>query len=391
MTAASIPSKVAIVGVGETEPLRRDSRPFKTMIVQAVERAVADAGLRASDIDGFVTESATMPSDMPAEAVVAGLGAPMPASPFIAYGLHYGAGLVAAAQIAEIALTAGLAKYLVCWYGHQLSRSADGPRAIYAEDPLKADLEMPCGWFGQPVYFAAIAQRYAHEYGLTGEQLSAVAIEAREHAQRTPGAMKQQPLDIAAYLASPMVAEPLRTPDCCLVNDGAIAFVMTTAERAKDLAQPLVTVAGVGTGCSEIIGDTWFTQNRTYLTTPAAISGPKAFERAGMRPADIDFAELYDCFSINTILQYEDLGFVQKGEGAAFALAKGRGLDGRLPTNTHGGLLSHAFMLGGGHVIEAVRQLRRSRGDGQVPGASVGLVTALGVPHHATMILQGGL
>ena len=105
-------------------------------------------------------------------------------------------------------------------------------------------------------------------------------------------------------------------------------------------------------------------------------------------PADVDFAELYDCFTINTILQFEDLGFAPKGEGASFALEKGRGLSDRLPTNTHGGLLSHSFLLGGGHMLEAVRQLRHQRGAGQVAGAEVGLVTALGIPHHATTILR---
>jgi acetyl-CoA acetyltransferase len=386
-----VSAKVAIVGVGETAPLRCDPRPIEAMVAEAVGAALADAGLRAADIDGFVTESGFMPANLPAEALASALGTPMPASPFIAYGLPFGAGLVAAPQIAAFALSAGLATHVVCWYASQLSRSAHGPREHYAGDPLKADLEMPSGWFGQPVYFAALAERYAYEFGLTDDQLAAVAIEAREHAGRTPGAMKAAPLDLAGYRASPMVAEPLRGPDCCLINDAAVAYVMTTADRAKDLAQPLVTVAGVGTGTSEIIGDTWFTQNRSYLTTPAAVSGPMAFRRAGLTPADIDFAELYDCFSINTILQYEDLGFVPKGQGAAFALAKGRGLDGPLPTNTHGGLLANSYTLGGGHVVEAVRQLRLSRGDGQVPDASVGLVTALGVPHHASLILRRGL
>jgi acetyl-CoA acetyltransferase len=107
-----------------------------------------------------------------------------------------------------------------------------------------------------------------------------------------------------------------------------------------------------------------------------------------MTPQDVDFAELYDCFSINTLLQYEDLGFVQKGEGAVFAIEKGRGLTDRLPTNTHGGLLSHSFLLGGGHILEAVRQLRHARGEAQVPDARIGLVTALGIPHHSTMLLE---
>lgn len=380
--------QVAIVGVGETTPMRTDPRPIGTMIAEAVRNALDDAGLTADRLDGFVTESATMPKLMPAEAVIAALGAPMPSSPFIAYGLRYGAGLVGAAEIAGWALASGRASYVVCWYGHQLSRQADGPRALYAEDPLKAALEMPSGWFGQPIYFAGIAQRYAYEYGLPTEALAAVVMEAREHAARTPGAMKTAPLDMAGYLASPSISTPLRSLDCSLVNDGAIAFVMTTPERARDLPHPVVRLAGVGTGSTNVPGDTWFTQNPDYLTTPAAVSGPAAFADAGVKPDDIDFAELYDCFSINTILQYEDLGFVDKGDGAAFAIEKGRGLSGRLPTNTHGGLLSHSFLLGGGHITEAVKQLRHSRGEGQVPGARLGLVSALGIPHHTTMILE---
>ena len=166
-------------------------------------------------------------------------------------------------------------------------------------------------------------------------------------------------------------------------RDGA-----TEIYRARDLRHPVVRIAGVGVGATNVPGDTWFTQNPDYLTTPAAISGPAAFKQAGLKPSDVDFAQLYDCFSINTILQYEDLGFVPKGEGAHFVLDKGCGLHGRLPTNTHGGLLSHSFMLGGGHIIEAVRQLRHDRGSGQVPDARVGVVTGLGIPHHATLLLE---
>lgn len=379
---------IAIVGVGETVPSRRDDRSMHAMIAQAIREALADAGLQAERIDGFVTESATMPGEMPAEDVVAALGIPMPPSPFIAYGLRYGAGLIAAPELAAWALASGRADYVLCWYGHQLSRDSLGPRALYAGDPLKAALEMPSGWFGQPVYFAAMAQRYAFEYGPIEDALAAVAIEARENAARTPGALKTAALDLAGYRASPMISEPLRSPDCALVSDGGVAFVMTTVERARDLRHPVVRVAGVGVGSTDVPGDTWFTQNPDYLTTPAAISGPAAFSRAGMTPADVDFAQLYDCFSINTILQYEDLGFAPKGEGARFVLDKGRGLDGRLPTNTHGGLLSHSFMLGGGHIVEAVRQLRHERGAAQVPDAKVGVVTGLGVPHHATLVLE---
>jgi acetyl-CoA acetyltransferase len=381
---------IAIVGVGETAPSFADDRPLEVMVAEAVTAALEDAGLPPTEIDGFVTESGSMPGTISAEVIASMLGRPVQPHPFIAYGLKYGAGIVAAPQLAQYALSAGLASVVICWYGHRLSQMREGPRTLYAEDPIKADLEIPHGWYGQPVYFAGIAQRYAYEFGLTPQQLAATAIESRAHAGRTPGALRTKPLTFDDYSQSRMVASPLRSPDCCLVNDGAIAYVMTTVERARDLRQPVVSVAGVGTGCSNVAGDAWFTQKTDYLTTPAALSGPRAFESARLVPADVDFVELYDCFTINTILQFEELGFVDKGEGAAFALEKGHRLDDRLPTNTHGGLLSHSFTLGGSHIIEAVRQLRHQRGAGQVPDAEVGLVTALGVPHHSTLILRRG-
>ncbi|HET6538815.1 MAG TPA: thiolase family protein [Sphingopyxis sp.] len=380
--------QVAIVGVGQTTPSRADPRALSTMVADAVSQALADAGLTIADIDGFVTESSAMPTMLPAARLMAELCHPMPESPFVAYGFPYGTGLALAPQLASLALERGDAKYVLCWYGHHLSRDPLGPRASYAADPLKAELEMPAGWFGQPVYFAGIAQRYAAEYGLPDPALAAVAMEAREHAARSPGALKTKLLDLEAYRASPMIAEPLRGADCSLVSDGAIAFVMTSVERAKDLPQPVVRAAGWGVGTSTVVGDTWFTQNPDYLVTPAAISGAKAFSMAGMRPDEMNFAQLYDCFTINTILQFEDLGFAPRGQGAAFAIDKGRGLTDRLPVNTDGGLLAHSFMLGGGHIVEGVRQLRGQRGAGQVPGAERGIVTALGVPHHASLILE---
>jgi len=379
---------VAIVGVGETAPVFADARPLAVMVAEAVFAALEDAGLRPTDVDGFVTESGSMPATVSAEAIAAALGRPVNQNPFIAYGLKYGAGLVAAPQLAEFALSSGLASVVVCWYGHRLSELREGPRTLYSDDPVKADLEIPHGWYGQPAYFAGIAQRYAHEFGLTAQQLAATAIEARAHAGRTPGALRTRPITFHDYDQSPIVASPLRALDCCLINDGAVAFLMTSIERARDLRQPVVAVAGIGTACAPVVGDSWFTQNPDYLTTPAAISGPKAFAMAGLEPRDIDFAELYDCFTINTILQFEELGFAGKGDGAAFALDKGQSLTDRLPTNTHGGLLSHSFSLGGSHIIEAVRQLRHQRGAAQVPGAELGLVTALGVPHHSTLILR---
>ncbi|MCG7633281.1 thiolase family protein [Gordonia McavH-238-E] len=377
---------IAIVGVGETDYVRRDDRPLATMIAHAVHAALRDAGLTVADVDGMVSESAQMPHHASAEDVGRAAGITHDLG-FVAYGAGYGAGLVSAPRLAEMALASGQASVVVCWFGHRLSAQHDGPRSVHADDDVKATLEMPYGWYGQPVYFAAMTQRYAHEFGLPTEALASVSMEAHRHALTTPGAMRPRPMTIESYLDTPMVAEPLRSADCCLVNDGATAFVMTALDRARDLAKPVVRVAGVGLGRSEVSGVEWFTQNNDYLVTPASVSGPRAFRDAGLRPSDVDFLEAYDCFSINTILQFEDLGFAPKGEGASFAIEKGIGLGDRLPTNTHGGLLAHSFMLGANHVVEAVRQLRGERGDGQVPGAEVGMVTALGVPHHASMLL----
>ncbi|MDY6809944.1 MAG: thiolase family protein [Actinomycetota bacterium] len=382
----SIAGDIAIVGVGETEYARRDDRPLTSMIAEAVGAALRDAGLTAADVDGMVSESAQMPHTAPAEDVAHAAGI-RPDLGFLAYGVGYGAGLVSAPRLAQLALASGQASVVVCWFGHRLSAQHDGPRSVHADDQVKATFEMPAGWYGQPVYFAAMAQRYDHEFGLPAQALAAVSTEAHRHALTTPGALRPREMTFESYLETPMVAEPLRSADCCLVNDGATAFVMTTVDRARDLPRPVVRVAGVGLGRSAVSGVEWFTQNTDYLVTPAAISGPRAFRDAGLSPADVDLLEAYDCFSINTILQYEDLGFVAKGEGADFAMTKGIGLDDRLPTNTHGGLLAHSFMLGANHVVEAVRQVRGERGEGQVPGAEVGMVTALGVPHHASLLL----
>jgi acetyl-CoA acetyltransferase len=252
---------------------------------------------------------------------------------------------------------------------------------------MKAAFELPFGFYGQAVYFAAMARRYAHEHGLEADQLAAVAGAAREHAARTPGALRPQSLSLTAYLESPMVAEPLRKADCCLANDAAVAYVMTSVERARDLAKPPVIVGGVGLSSKPLTQAQYFTQSPDYLTTAATQSGPQAMAEAGIVPSDVDVAELYDCFTITTIVQLEDQGFAPRGGGATFARDNGIGPGGQLPVNTHGGLLAHSYTIAGNHVVEAVRQLRHERGDGQVPEAEIALVTGLGIPDHASLVL----
>jgi acetyl-CoA acetyltransferase len=277
---------------------------------------------------------------------------------------------------------------VVSYYAINLSlRGAGGAYAIHAGDKAKASFEMPFGFYGQPVYFAAAAARYAHQFGLTPEQLGSVAISSRAHALQTPNALKREPLTMDDYLDSSMISTPLRKLDCCLVNDGGVAFVMTSLDRARDLPRPPVVIAGAGFGSKPVNQAQYFSQSADLLTTPAAISGPRAFADAGLTPADVDVAEIYDCFTISMLLQLEDVGLVPKGEGAALAASGALGPGGSLPVNTHGGLLSQSYLVGGNHVVEAVHQLRGDRGAAQVDGAEVALVTGLGAPEHATLLL----
>lgn len=375
---------VAIVGVGETDYAFKEARTPTALAIDAVRRALADAGLQPADVDGFVTEAYTMKVHV--DEVAERLR--VPDRRFTAQAGIAGAGTVGAAGLARMAIESGQADVVVSYYAINLSgRGAGGAYQIHAGDQAKASFEMPFGFYGQPVYFAAAAARYAHQFGLTAEELGSVAVAMRGHAARTPNALKREPLTLEGYLDSPMIATPLRKLDCCLVNDGGVAFVMTSLDRARDLPRPPVVIAGAGFGSKPVSQAQYFSQSADLLTTPAAISAPRAFADAGLTPADVDVSEIYDCFTISMLLQLEDTGLVAKGEGAALAATGALGPGGSMPVNTHGGLLSQSYLVGGNHVVEAVRQLRGDRGGAQVAGAEVAMVTGLGAPEHATLLL----
>jgi acetyl-CoA acetyltransferase len=377
---------IAIVGVGETDYSFADPRPVPALALDACRRALADAGLTAADVDGFVTEDVTLGQRAPIDEIAVRLG--VRDRRFTATTGIAGAGIVAAMQVAQLAIDAGLADVVLSYYAiSQSTRGAGGAYAFHAGDPAKASFEMPFGYYGQPVYFAATAARYAHVHGMRPEELGAVAVSARRHAQRTPNALRREPLTVDDYLAKPMLADPLRTLDCCLVNDAGVAFVMTSLERARHLRRPPVRVAGVGVGIKPVTQSQYFSQSADLLTTAGTASGPRAFAQAGLAPADVDVAEIYDCFTISVVIQLEDLGLAPRGQGAAFAASGALDPGGTLPTNTHGGLLSQSYAVGANHVVEAVRQLRGERGEAQVAGAEVAVVAGLGAPEHATAVL----
>jgi acetyl-CoA acetyltransferase len=188
------------------------------------------------------------------------------------------------------------------------------------------------------------------------------------------------------YLAAPTIAAPFRREDCCLISDGGGAYVMTTAARARDRRPPVVEVAGVGLGNS-VTGTHWAEQP-AFTSTPQMFAAPVAFGMAGIAPADVDVYTCYDPFTIHTVMQIEDSGFCEKGAGGEFVAGDALHFDGGvLPTNTHGGLLSHAYVHGIAHVVEVVRQLR-GEAAAQVPGATIGVYGGYTGPQAATLVLR---
>ena len=382
-----VSGQVAIVGVGEADHTKASGRSVHDIVGQAIERALDDAGLEPADIDGIMFGG--LPGQFDADAFHARFGTShdLWVSP-------QGGGMRWAATApyhAAHALRDGKARYILNTFGvawaTQRGQMVGGPGESHAQEQFKQNVEIPMGWFPQPVYFATIARRHMFEFGTTEAQLGAIAVACRRHANLTPGAvMHDRPLSMDDYLRSPPIVAPFRKEDCCLISDGGAAYVMTTPDRARDCRQPLVEVAGVGLGTSST-GVHW-AQQPAFTSTPQVFAAPVAFGMAGITPSDVDVYTCYDPFTIVTLMQIEDSGFCAKGEGGPFVAGNALHFDGGvLPTNTHGGLLSHAYVLGIAHVVEVVRQLR-GQASAQVDGARIGVYGGYTGPQAATLVLR---
>jgi acetyl-CoA acetyltransferase len=379
--------QVAIVGVGDADHTRASGRSAEEIAAQAVERALEDAGLGPRDVDGLLYSGGVAP--FPAKAFHAHFG-----TDHDIWESGQGGGMTWAATapcVAAEALRRGDARHVVnvfsVSWASQRGSMVGGPGQFHAAERFKRNLEVPFGWFPQPVYFATIARRHMHAFGTTEAQLGAIAVACRRHANLHPGAvMHDRTLTLEQFLARPMLVDPLRVEDCCLISDGGGAYVMTTPERARDLRKPPIHVAGVGDGRSGT--GTFWSQQADFTSTPQVFSAPAAFRMAGITPADVDLLTLYDPFTIAALMQIEDMGFCAKGEGGAFVEGETLFHDGgRLPYNTHGGLLSHAYVLGISHVVEVVRQLR-GEASAQVPGAGIGVYGGYTGATASTLVLR---
>ncbi len=355
----------AAVGIGLSDcGIVPDHTQYDHM-AQAVHRALADAGLKKSDIDGVFCVA--MHGDIPILLTCEYLGLKPKVMESTMTG---GSSFVNFMQWAALALEADLCENALILFGSDL-RSGAG-KLIIPDHPWEAMYKPR----NPPVSYALAAARHMHEYGTTRQQLAEVAVAARGWAQMNPAAMMQDPLSIDDVLNARMLVDPLSILDCCLVTDGGGAVIMTRADRAKDFPHPPAYLLGVAAEHSHAS----IAQMDDLTVTAAARSGPRAFEMAGLKPSDVDVLELYDAFTINTIMFLEDLGYCVKGEGGAFvengAIAPG----GKLPVNTNGGGLScvHPGMYGIFLMIEAIEQLRGQAGKRQIDSAEVALVQGNG-------------
>lgn len=384
---ADVGGAVAIVGIGETAYTKASGRSAQAIGAEAAERAIADAGLDPVDIDGLTYSGAFADFDAAAFHEHFGTDHELWTSPW-GGGMSWAA---TAPYLAARAIETGAARHVLNVFPVALaSRRGSmtaGPGEFHVQQSLKANLEVPFGWFPQPVYFATIMRRHMYEYGTRPEQLGAIAVAARRHANRNPDAvMHDRPLELGDYLASPMLADPLRLLDSCLISDGGAAFVTTSTQRARDLPRTPAVVAGVGEGESAT-GSNW-SQQADFTSTPQVFAAPGAFAMAGVAPADVDVLTLYDPFTIVALMQLEDMGFCPKGEVGAFV--EGGTLDadgGALPVNTHGGLLSHAYVLGIAHVVECVKQLRGVAA-AQVPDCEIAVYGGYSGSQAAALVLR---
>ncbi|TLQ45317.1 thiolase C-terminal domain-containing protein [Streptomyces marianii] len=366
------PRKVAVVGISLSDCGRVDGPTPYALHAQAARRALADSGLGRDVVDGLAS---------------AGLGTLAPAEVAEYLGLRPrwvdstsvgGATWEVMAAHAADAIAAGHANAVLLVYGSTARADIRAARrtsnlSFGARGPLQ--FEVPYGHTLIAKY-AMAARRHMHEYGTTAEQLAEVAVQARANASRNPDAMFRDPITVDDVLSGPVIADPFTRLHCCIRSDGGCAVLLAAEEYVPDTAKAPVWVLGSG----EHVSHTTMSEWDDFTVSPAAVSGRLAFERAGVRPGDVDIAEVYDAFTYMTLVTLEDLGFCAKGEGGAF-VEKGRlRLDGELPVNTDGGGLSacHPGMRGLFLLVEAVRQLRGEAGghqvrraDGSVPELAV--------------------
>ncbi|WP_327089757.1 lipid-transfer protein [Nonomuraea sp. NBC_01738] len=375
--------KAAIAGIGATEFSKDSGRSELRLAAEAVFAALDDAGLTPSDVDGMVTYTQDTNQEI-AVAREVGIGD----LTFFSR-VHYGGGAACGTVMhAAMAVATGAAETVVCYraFNERSGRRFGQPDARLGGEPSSQGLEMswhvPFGLMTPAAWVAMFARRYMHEFGATSEDFGRVAVAMRRHAATNPAAwFHGRPITLAEHQASKWIVEPLHLLDCCQESDGAVALVVTSAERARDLRRSpaVITAAAQGAGAGQMMMTSYYRDDMTGLPEMGVV-GRKLWEISGLSAQDVQTAILYDHFTPFVLAQLEELGFCGRGEAAGFLADGGIELDGRLPVNPHGGQLGEAYIHGMNGIAEAVRQIRGTSVN-QVRDVTNVLVTAgTGVP-----------
>ena len=389
----SLKNVCAIAGAGLTRLAKKNpERSSVGFALEACKLAIEDAGLRKDDVDGLLV---VHPSQQGERHGWAGRVADLLGitSNFTATVDCGGATALALAQMAAMAIHAGMCRTVVCCYGWQ-----NWPADVAPGLPPGFEFTLPYGEIAAAPFMAQVARRHMHDFGTTSRQLGAVAVACRRHACLNPAAQFYgKPLTLEEHQKSPWIAEPLRRCDCCDWTDGGGAVVVTSAERARDLRHPPAYLRGWAQAHGAPMLRPWRNPEIPDWGIWSRAS-ERAFRMADATPADIQVCQLYDAFTIVFLLQLEAGGFCASGESGAFVEDGRIEIGGALPCNTAGGLLSEGHTMGFGHLVEGVRQIRGHGGDRQVKDANLAFITGFGgvvneVPptfSYSCLILSGG-
>jgi acetyl-CoA acetyltransferase len=375
--------QAAIAGIGATEFSKQSGRSEMQLACEAVTAAIADAGLEPSDVDGLVTYTA----DTNPEIEIArhtGIGELRHFSR-----VHYGGGAACATiALAAMAVVSGAADVVVCYRafnersGRRFGAGVQDHAVVGTAEQTTFSYSSPFGLLTPASWVAMCATRYMHLAGATSEDFGRVAVADRRHAATNPKAwFFEQPITLDDHQASRFIVEPLHLLDCCQESDGAQALVVTTTERARDLAHPPAVVAAVaqGAGADQWMMTSYYRDDIARLPEMEVVAD-ELWSTSGLSPDDIQTAVLYDHFTPFVLLQLEEFGFCERGEAKDFIAGGALELGGRLPLNTHGGQLGEAYIHGMNGIAEAVRQVRGTSVN-QVDGVEHVLVTSgTGVP-----------
>lgn len=386
---ADFADRTAIVGVGESEYTRRGGITDRTefqVLCEAIAKAAHDAGIKVADIDGFCSFGYERPEPVQVQAA---FGIPRLRFSNLVWGAG-GGGCSGAVMNAALAVHAGICNYVVVY--RSLCQGQYERYGQYRTRPQGGQFMAPFGLMSPAQMVALTFRRHMHLHGSNPEQLGHVAVAFRAHAQRNPRAIQHgKPLTLEQHAASRMIADPFRLYDCCLESDGACALIVTSRERARDARKPGVRIlaaaqaSGPGWGLGPMGSHNMPVAD--YASTNSKLLASVLFGMAGIKPSDIDVAQIYDAFTGIVIMALEDYGFCAPGEGGPFVASGAlRWPDGKLPSNTSGGLLSEAYLHGLNLVIEGVRQVR-AESTCQVADAETCLVTSGGAAGHKSALI----